>query len=100
MWLSWITSSACRQRTNAAARASLTELLPRFCDVNLPVPLDQPFTYSVPLSLEHQVKAGARILVPFGPRKLTGLILRAHDETPEISVERSAPADRFRARHW
>jgi len=55
--------------------------------VSLPVPLDQPFTYSVPLSLEHRVKAGARILVPFGPRKLTGLILRVHDETPEISVK-------------
>jgi len=61
--------------------------LPRFCDVSLPVPLDQPFTYSVPLSLEHRVKTGARILVPFGPRKLTGVILRVHDESPDIAVK-------------
>jgi len=55
--------------------------------VSLPVPLDQPFTYAVPLSLEHRVKAGARILVPFGPRKLTGLILRVHDEPPEMAIK-------------
>ena len=55
--------------------------------MSLPVPLDQPFTYAVPLSLEHRVKAGARILVPFGPRKLTGLILRVHDEPPEMAIK-------------
>jgi primosomal protein N' (replication factor Y) len=56
--------------------------------VSLPVPLDQPFTYSVPLSLEHRVKAGSRILVPFGPRKLTGVILRVHNDAPEMAAPR------------
>src|SRR5258706_157128 len=55
-----------------------------YCDVSLPVPLDQPFTYSLPETLRHRVKAGSRILVPFGPRKLTGVILRCHDERPEV----------------
>src|SRR3954454_22752836 len=54
-----------------------------YCDVSLPVPLDQPFTYSLPDTLRHRVKAGSRILVPFGPRKLTGVILRCHDDRPE-----------------
>jgi len=53
--------------------------LAQFCDVSLPVPLDQAFTYSLPLTLQHRVKAGARVLVPFGTRKLTGVVLSAHD---------------------
>jgi primosomal protein N' (replication factor Y) len=57
-----------------------------FVDVSLPVPLDQPFTYSLPETLRHRVKAGSRILVPFGTRKLTGVILRCHDERPEVAV--------------
>jgi primosomal protein N' (replication factor Y) len=55
-----------------------------YCDVSLPVPLDQPFTYSLPETLRHRVKPGSRILVPFGPRKLTGVILRCHDDRPEV----------------
>src|SRR5215471_2166092 len=57
-----------------------------FVDVSLPVPLDQPFTYSLPLTLRHRVKVGSRILVPFGTRKLTGVIVRCHDERPAVPV--------------
>src|SRR5262252_7123361 len=59
-----------------------------YCDVSLPVPLDQPFTYSLPETLRHRVKPGSRLLVPFGPRKLTGVILRCHDE--RLRVESAA----------
>ncbi|HTS61985.1 MAG TPA: primosomal protein N' [Candidatus Acidoferrales bacterium] len=57
-----------------------------FVDVSLPVPLDQPFTYSLPETLRHRVKVGSRILVPFGSRKLTGVILRCHDEPPQMAT--------------
>src|SRR5215471_4236616 len=57
-----------------------------FVDVSLPVPLDQPFTYSLPETLRHRVKVGSRILVPFGTRKLTGVIVRCHDERPAVAV--------------
>ena len=57
-----------------------------YCDVSLPVPLDQPFTYSLPETLRHRVRPGSRILVPFGPRKLTGVILRCHDEPPDVAT--------------
>ncbi len=57
-----------------------------YCDVSLPVPLDQPFTYSLPVTLRHRVAAGCRIVVPFGPRKLTGVILRCHDEPPAVAT--------------
>jgi primosomal protein N' (replication factor Y) len=58
----------------------------RYCDVSLPVPLDQPFTYSLPETLRHRVRPGSRLIVPFGPRKLTGVILRCHDDRPEVST--------------
>ena len=57
-----------------------------YCDVSLPVPLDQPFTYSLPDTLRHRVRPGSRLMVPFGPRKLTGVILRCHDEKPEYAT--------------
>src|SRR5207237_5411821 len=57
-----------------------------YCDVSLPVPLDQPFTYSLPETLRHRVRAGSRILVPFGTRKLTGVILRCHGEPPQMTT--------------
>ena len=57
-----------------------------YCDVSLPVPLDQPFTYSLPDTLRHRVHPGSRILAPFGTRKLTGVILRCHDDRPEVAT--------------
>src|SRR5215471_12949036 len=57
-----------------------------FVDVSLPVPLDQPFTYSLPETLRHRVKVGSRVLVPFGTRKLTGVIVRCHDEPPQVTA--------------
>ncbi|MFN0104102.1 MAG: primosomal protein N' [Bryobacteraceae bacterium] len=57
-----------------------------FCDVSLPVPLDQAFTYALPESLEHRVKPGARVVVPFGTRKLTGVVLALHKQAPGMRV--------------
>jgi primosomal protein N' (replication factor Y) len=58
----------------------------QFVDVSVPAPLDQPFTYSLPETLRHRVRPGSRIVVPFGPRKLTGVILRCHDEPPSMAT--------------
>src|SRR5260370_33905209 len=58
----------------------------RFCDVSLPVPLDQPFTYALTETLRHRVAPGCRVLVPFGPRRLTGVALRCHDDPPEMEA--------------
>src|SRR5580765_7290777 len=55
---------------------------PGYCDVSLPVPLDQPFTYRLPATLRHRVRTGCRVLVPFGTRKLAGVGLRPHDNPP------------------
>jgi primosomal protein N' (replication factor Y) (superfamily II helicase) len=55
----------------------------QFCDVSLPVPLDRPFTYSLPLTLRHRVQTGCRVIVPFGARKLTGVVLACYNEKPD-----------------
>lgn len=57
-----------------------------YADVSLPVPLDQPFTYMLPETLRHRAKPGCRLLVPFGSRKLTGVILRVHNEQPTVAT--------------
>ncbi len=59
---------------------------PEYCDVSLPVPLDQAFTYRLPLTLRHRVQPGCRLIVPFGARKLTGVALACHDSPPEAKV--------------
>jgi primosomal protein N' (replication factor Y) len=53
-----------------------------YCDVSLPVPLDQPFTYLLPETLRHRVVAGCRVLVPFGTRTVAGVVLRTHSDPP------------------
>lgn len=65
----------------------MPEGLYRYCDVSLPVPLDQPFTYSLPETLRHRVKPGCRLIVPFGTRKMTGVALQCHDEPPAVTVK-------------
>ena len=57
-----------------------------YCDVSLPVPMDQPFTYALPETLRHRVQAGCRLVVPFGSRKMTGVILRCHDDPPAMAT--------------
>ena len=55
-----------------------------FADVILPVPLVGTFTYSVPEQWHEQVKAGCRVLVPFGRNKNhVGIVARLHDQQPE-----------------
>ncbi|HSB16649.1 MAG TPA: primosomal protein N' [Bryobacteraceae bacterium] len=61
----------------------------RYCDVSVPVPLDQAFTYELPETLRHRTKPGCRLIVPFGSRKLTGVVLRCHDGPPAMEVRRA-----------
>ncbi|MEZ5351621.1 MAG: primosomal protein N' [Bryobacteraceae bacterium] len=58
-----------------------------YCDVSLPVPLDRPFTYSIPAALRNRVKSGARVVAPFGARKMTGVVVRVHDDAPEAQTK-------------
>jgi primosomal protein N' (replication factor Y) (superfamily II helicase) len=58
--------------------------MPLYCDVALPVPLDQVFTYSVngvtPV-------VGARVLVPFSGQRLMGVVVKVHEDAPVDGFE-------------
>ncbi len=60
--------------------------MPVYCDVSLPVPLDTFFTYALPLTLQHRVRPGCRVIVPFGARKLTGVVVECHDRRPDVEA--------------
>ncbi len=61
--------------------------LHRYVDVSLPVPLDREFTYLLPETLPHRAMPGCRLIVPFGPRKLIGVIVHCHDDPPGVKVK-------------
>ena len=46
-----------------------------YVQVSLPLPLPQPFTYSVPDALRPRALRGSRVLVPFGSRRVNGVIV-------------------------
>ncbi len=49
-------------------------ILHKFCQVALPVPLEGPFTYRIPPEMDPLLAPGVRVIVPFGARKLTGVV--------------------------
>ncbi len=57
-------------------------LMPSYCEVALPVPLDRTFTYA--LRDEQQAQRGARVIAPFRNEKLIGVV---------ISEAAAAPTD-------
>jgi primosomal protein N' (replication factor Y) len=51
-------------------------------DVAVPYPVDRLFTYRVPESLRGRVQPGSRVIVPFGPRRVTGYAIAARTRAP------------------
>lgn len=87
----------------------MTDADPRYCDVALPVPLDRIFTYELPVTVRHRTRIGTRVWVPFGSRRLTGVVLRTHNDSPEqdsreiltlIDEEPVLEAELIRLAHW
>src|SRR5688572_15759672 len=63
-----------------------------YCEVALPVPLDQSFVYSVPAGIELQ--PGVRVLAPFGVRKVVGVVLRCASKPAGIDTVKIKPVQR------
>ena len=55
---------------------------PSLFDVAVPFPVDKLFTYRVPDALRGRVKPGARVIVPFGPRRVTGYAIAERARAP------------------
>src|SRR6188768_1397056 len=62
-----------------------------FARVAIPVPLGQAFSYIVPAELRSEVRRGARVLCPFGPRRVLGVVLEVGTEAPDF------PEDKLKA---
>ncbi|MBS1794472.1 MAG: primosomal protein N' [Acidobacteria bacterium] len=64
---------------------------PEFVEVALPIPLRQTFTYRLPVGMRENVRPGARLLVPFGKRQLTGYAVALHQTLAEdVELEQEA----------
>ena len=61
--------------------------------VALPLPLAQPYTYSIPESLADRIVPGARVVVPVRQRELVGIVTALTDTPPEQAAREilSAP---------
>ena len=62
-------------------------------DVVLPLPLDQAYTYRVPEALADATQVGARVLVPFRNRRLTGVIVGEGPPPADLDFEVKAVLD-------
>ena len=68
--------------------------LPRYVEAALPVPLRRVFTYRVPEEMREKLKLGARLMLPFGRRNLTGYAVGLHSELPdEVEIDESKIKD-------
>ena len=59
----------------------------RSVQVAVPLPLFQEFTYRVPDRMETPPAAGTRVLVPFGPRKLVGIVVDGSPPVPDLELK-------------
>ena len=74
--------------------------MPAAVRVVVPLPIDQTYTYLVPEAFRAEARVGSRVLVPFGPRRLTGVIVAEADPAeaegytlkPLLDVLDEAPA--------
>jgi primosomal protein N' (replication factor Y) (superfamily II helicase) len=53
-----------------------------YCNVALPVPLRNTFTYAIPEAMREQVQPGSRVLVPFRKKSLVGVVVELADAPP------------------
>ncbi len=58
-----------------------------YADVILPLPLDQPYTYSLPAEMEGKAVVGTRVLVPLGERWLTGIVVGLRKRKPRQEIK-------------
>ena len=53
--------------------------MPQYCDVALPLPLDEVFTYRINGAVP---VVGGRVLVPFRSERMTGIVTALRDSSP------------------
>ena len=64
-----------------------TQLAAPVVEIALPVPIDSLFSYAVPAALAEVAQPGCRALVPFGPRRIAGLIVARSESGAALARE-------------
>lgn len=59
----------------------------RYCQVAVALPIFETFTYLVPDEIFEELKTGHRVLLPFGPRRITGYVISRADTCAFDSVK-------------
>ena len=67
----------------------------RYCDAILPVPVEGVFTYIVPETLIGKIDIGYRVIVPFGNKLYSAIVLRLHDNPPQGDFKVKEVIDRL-----
>jgi primosomal protein N' (replication factor Y) (superfamily II helicase) len=84
------TFSHVRPAASTLENFSRERAAPLYAEVALPLRLTQTFTYRLPLALREDARVGARLLVPFGRKLLTGYVVALHEEVdPAAGLEES-----------
>jgi len=52
-----------------------------YAEVAVAVPVDHPYTYSIPEDLRDEVAVGKRVLIPFGKKYMTGYVVQISGST-------------------
>ncbi|MBO9490934.1 primosomal protein N' [Endozoicomonas sp. G2_1] len=69
----------------------LTLIVPaseQYLQVAIPVPMRQSFTYLLPATLAgNPIQIGERVIVPFGPRQLIGIVLSVSDTLTNSDID-------------
>ncbi len=55
--------------------------------VSLEIPLRKEFDYSIPAELAGQIDVGSRVQVPFGPRKILGVVTAVAEESGQANLK-------------
>ncbi|MEJ2051920.1 MAG: primosomal protein N', partial [Calditrichota bacterium] len=54
----------------------------KYAIVVVPIPNDEGFTYGIPEKFAHVLQPGSQVVVPFGRRFLTGIVLSLSNTIP------------------
>lgn len=64
------------------------DLVLKYADVILPLPLENSYTYSIPADLEQAVIPGCRVIVHFGKKRYyTAIVMEVHERKPDSQYE-------------
>ena len=60
----------------------------RYANIILTIPHQEAFTYRIPTSLKDFIEPGVQVIIPFGVRQVSGIVLELIDRKPQRLLEK------------